>query len=175
MPTDKRNPNFEKDTAYIVEGGMILFAPTPSAPHSFGKFFSKRLRALSSPHLNGAALVSSLSDDKIETLLSPEWCRAFALENQRFAPHLGLSTLIRTEYAAHRFRKELGLEKCFLTDRILNELFILHYFRLHCMVNQKPPTTEELEYFENKIRTPPFCRSFAAIHRSLSDRLYSKA
>ena len=177
---DRGKINFDQEETYWVEGGMIFPTPTEKAPHSSGRFFSKKLITYSDPGLrnfcknHGSALIPTRNDE-LHSLLTPAWCRAFALENLRFSKAPGFLRLIRAEFSAHRFRKSLNHQKGFLTDRILNELFILHYFRLHCMKNRWAPTEENLKIFQQKTLAKPITSSPAAVHFLALKQLYSSS
>jgi len=200
MPANGGDINSEEVNDLIIEGGLIFPSPTPSSHYSLGKFYSTKLKAESDSELrkilhesqkagfqtgSGWAVrvqlaggtapeISTIDSRELDALLSPTWCRAFALQRMKFSRARGINTLFRTEWSAYRFRRSLVSENLFLTDRILNEFFFLHYFRIHCMRFGISPTDDALKVYQDEIQIKNLTKNPGAIHFEAMKKLYGK-
>ena len=124
------------------------------------------------PHLirfeaSGAASLTPLEPAVLPNLLTPAWCRGFALDFFRFSPAPGFFLLLRIEISAYRFRERIERGARAPTDRILNELFILHYFRLYCLLQKRRADPEGLEDFLGRSSGMATVRKHLAARKTL--------
>gem|GEM_PF-6794581 len=95
----------------------------------------------------GTPVLLPLDADELRGLLSPAWCRDFALDSFRFARAPSLWLLLRIEFSARAFQRRIKRAAPAPTDRILNELFLLHHYRVHCLAKGHTPDRAGFERF----------------------------